>query len=134
MIIIHPLSSLSLTALDLISSADTRATRAMGIDTPVFNARMNIALFSRWQVWDSIVAVGDTKEPSCLRARRFEILIHIRCVCQVASPRFAEGVQCDMLVCSGQLASSYCCHRRTQTGSCTSVKSKNDMDKKRVWL
>jgi hypothetical protein len=34
-----------LTALDLISSADTRATRAMGIDTPVFNARMNIALF-----------------------------------------------------------------------------------------
>lgn len=75
--IIHPLSSLSLAALDLVPSADTHATRAMGLNAPVFNAGMDIALFSRRQVWDAIVGMGDPEVLGCLGARRIEILIHI---------------------------------------------------------
>lgn len=98
---IHPLSALSLAALDLVSSADEGVMGALGLNTPVFNAGMDIALFSRGQIWYAIVRMGDPKVPGCLGARRIECLIHIRRVGLVAGSRFAEGVQADMIVCGG---------------------------------
>lgn len=133
---IHPLSALSLAALDLVPSADICVMRAMGLNAPVFNAGVDIALFSRGQVWDAIVSMGDPEEAGCLGAGRFESLIHIRRVGFVAGSRFAEGVQADVVVCGGQLGGSYCCHGGAQTGTwCVSQVNKGKlMDGKRVRL
>jgi hypothetical protein len=101
MSIIHPLSALSLAALNLVSSANIRVLSAKRVNTPVFNARMNIALLSRRQVWDAIVAMGSSEVPGCRRARRFETLIHVRRKRLVSGPWLAESVQADLIVFGG---------------------------------
>lgn len=100
---IHTLSTLGLTALNFIASADIHVLGAVRIHAPVLNTAMDVTLVGRRQVRDTVVGMSDPEVLGGVRARGLERIILVRREGLVAGARFAECVQADVVVCCGQL-------------------------------